>query len=121
MALDLALKQTEGVYFVEDDYLHHPRSYQILIEGLELGADYITLYDHPDKYFDGGNPNRGRWRSNGYLTNHVIETDQLDNHDFAATVKTLKERARFKKMDRSTHPHGSICSELRDIGSSLIS
>ena len=58
MALDLALKQTEceGVYFVEDDYLHHPRSYEILIEGLELGADYITLYDHPDKYFDGGNP-----------------------------------------------------------------
>ena len=44
MALDLALEQTEceGVYFVEDDYLHHPRSYEILIEGLEL--ELTTLH-----------------------------------------------------------------------------
>lgn len=38
------------VYFLEDDYLHKPGWVDILFEGFSLSADYITLYDHRDKY-----------------------------------------------------------------------
>ena len=50
LALDYALKQNdeEIIYFLESDYLHKPESYEILMDGFDLGvADYITLYDHP--------------------------------------------------------------------------
>lgn len=40
------------IYIVENDYLHRPKWCEILLEGFETDADYITLYDHPDKYTD---------------------------------------------------------------------
>jgi hypothetical protein len=41
------------VYLVEDDYIHCKGAKNILIEAFnELGAPYVTLYDHPDKYQD---------------------------------------------------------------------
>ena len=43
---------TDIIYILEDDYLHRPLWPKILREGLEqIKADYVTLYDHPDKYF----------------------------------------------------------------------
>lgn len=40
------------LYFVEDDYLHRPGWLDVLLEGFSIPeADYITLYDHKDKYF----------------------------------------------------------------------
>jgi len=56
--LDLALASDEdedGVYFLEDDYLHFPEAPALIREGLTL-ADYVSLYDHPDKYASGVNP-----------------------------------------------------------------
>jgi hypothetical protein len=40
------------LYFLEDDYIHRSGWTNILREGFEyIGVDYITLYDHKDKYF----------------------------------------------------------------------
>lgn len=47
------LKHTDIVYLCEDDYLHRDGSMKIIEEGLEV-AEYITLYDHPDKYISNG-------------------------------------------------------------------
>jgi hypothetical protein len=41
------------IYILEDDYAHVQGWPDVLREGIELiKADYVTLYDHPDKYFD---------------------------------------------------------------------
>ena len=44
-----------ALYFLEDDYLHLPGSKDVLLDGLSK-ADYVSLYDHPDKYQSGANP-----------------------------------------------------------------
>lgn len=47
--LDLAPQTI--LYFVEDDYLHREGWIDVLLEGFQVpGADYVTLYDHRDKY-----------------------------------------------------------------------
>ena len=58
LALNEALSydDEEIVYFIENDYLHKPGSEKIIKEGIEFGAAFVTLYDHPDKYLD---PSRG--------------------------------------------------------------
>ena len=96
LALDIALKYDDEtiVYFVENDYLHKPGSDKILVEGLQIGYNYVALYDHPNKYINGANPfikdggevtrvmlsNSCHWK----ITNSTTMT-------FAAQVKTLKE------------------------------
>lgn len=53
--LDYVIDQGFGdetlLYFLEDDYLHRPGWVKILKEGFTLPFDYLTLYDHRDKYF----------------------------------------------------------------------
>jgi|TARA_R110000822_G_scaffold136701_1_gene274200 glycosyltransferase involved in cell wall biosynthesis len=45
-------KEDDIIYFVEDDYLHLNGWVNIMLEGFnQIGADYYTLYDHPDKYY----------------------------------------------------------------------
>lgn len=49
-SLELAAKaETMFAYFCEDDYIHRPEAAQLVVEGLRW-SNYITLYDHPDKY-----------------------------------------------------------------------
>lgn len=52
-SLEKAIQLPSGgrVYFVEDDYLHHEGADEILEQGLDKSA-YVSLYDHPDKYWD---------------------------------------------------------------------
>lgn len=98
LALDKALKfdDKEVVYFVENDYLHKQQSPKILQEGLSLGASFVALYDHPDKYLDpskGGNPycEGGAEDTRVYLTDscHWKITNST-TMTFASTVETLK-------------------------------
>lgn len=95
--LDLALSRisdNEYVYFVEDDYLHYTNSKCVLLEGLNI-FDYVTLYDHPDKYM---NPSPNMFVKNGsedtnvYLTKstHWKRTNST-TMTFASKVSTLRE------------------------------
>jgi hypothetical protein len=98
LALDRALKldDKEVVYFVENDYLHRQQSPEIIKEGLSLGASFVALYDHPDKYIDpskGGNPycEGGAEDTRVYLTDscHWKITNST-TMTFASTVEALK-------------------------------
>lgn len=111
IALDEALKEdsNEIIYFLENDYLHKPGSDKILEEGFTLGYDYVSLYDHPDKYINGANP----FVEDGGEVTRLMLTDschwKLTNSTtmtFAAKVSTLKEDEDIlRKFTSGTHPN----------------
>lgn len=105
-ALKLAVTENtddELVYFCEDDYLHLSNSPVLLQEGIKRG-DYVTLYDHPDKYtrfYDGGEMSKviktasSHWR---YTTSTCMT--------FATRAGTLKEdMAVWDEFTDGDHPH----------------
>lgn len=51
-ALDYACTLGGDLYLVEDDFLHLPGAAEVLADGLDH-FDYVTGYDHPDKYLLG--------------------------------------------------------------------
>lgn len=131
LALDQALKgeDDEIVYFVENDYLHKQLSPSIIKEGLSLGASFVSLYDHPDKYLDpskGGNPycEGGAEDTRVYLTDscHWKITNST-TMTFASTVSTLKrtEAILRKWTNRGHYPDDfKMFMELRDENELLV-
>lgn len=44
--------ENDIIYFCEDDYFHLENAFPLLMEIFsEANPDYVTLYDHPDRYF----------------------------------------------------------------------
>ena len=130
LALDKAIKwdDDEIVYFVENDYLHKPNSLNVLKQGFTLGAPFVSLYDHPDKYLDpskGGNPYcvGGAEDTRVYLTDscHWKITNST-TMTFAAKVSTLKRRELIlRKHTSDIHPNDfDMFLELRQQGELLI-
>ena len=112
------------IYFVEDDYLHKEGWIDILLEGFDkIGADYYTLYDHPDKYY------LPMYES---LTSKVIATPSSHwrttpstTNTYACTMGTLKKHINIhiKYCDLSekwTKDHDKF-THLWNGGSNLIS
>jgi hypothetical protein len=131
LALDKALKlnDDEIVYFVENDYLHKPKSPELIKEGLSLGAAFVSLYDHPDKYLDpskGGNPycSGGAEDTRVYLTEscHWKITNST-TMTFATTVATLKKcESILRTYTSGTYPEDfKMFLELRSQNELLIS
>lgn len=49
--ITLDIKNDDIIYLLEDDYLHKDNWDAAIEEGLSIpNIDYLTLYDHPDKY-----------------------------------------------------------------------
>lgn len=130
LALDNALTydDEEIVYFVENDYLHKPYAGKIIQEGFDLGASFVSLYDHPDKYLDpslGGNPycEGGAEDTRVYLTNscHWKITNST-TMTFASKVSTLKRvESTLRKHTVGTHPNDfPMFLELREQNELLI-
>lgn len=127
-ALDVAvtLDESDHVYFVEDDYLHLPKSPDVLMEGLER-AHYVSLYDHPDKYIngdDGGNPHVD---DGGEIT-RVFRTQschwKLTNSTtmtFATSVRLLKiDAPLWREYTKGTYPRDfEAFIQLRNLGRTL--
>jgi hypothetical protein len=130
LALDEALQSPDDeiIYFLENDYLHKPSSDKILIEGFDLGASFVALYDHPDKYKgpgQGGNPycEGGAEDTRVYLTDscHWKITNST-TMTFASKVSTLKHTEdTLRKWTNGTHPNDfQMFLELREQNELLI-
>ena len=93
MAVELDSAEETIIYMVEDDYLHTEGSCHVLAEGFKHG-DYVSLYDHPDKYIsDYPNP----YIKGGGESTKVFLTEsshwKLTNSTtmtFASKIKTLR-------------------------------
>jgi len=100
-ALDLAAaecRDEELAYFVEDDYLHLGNAPILLREGM-LHSEYITLYDHPDKYTNMYNMGETSQvvRTNSTHWRYTVSTCMT----FAVKVGTLKEDIEIFKKHRA--------------------
>lgn len=110
-ALNLAINYSDetSIYFVEDDYLHLPQAKELLIEGLQ-NSEYVTLYDHPDKY--GPLYNWGEtckiFRTASSHWKESLSTCMT----FAATAKILKQDFYIwdlQTKDETPHDHKAFC------------
>jgi len=130
LALDEALQSPDDeiIYFLENDYLHKSGSDKILIEGFNLGAPFVSLYDHPDKYMipeNGGNPycEGGAEDTRVYLTeNSHWKITNSTTMTFASKVSTLKQVEHIlRKWTTGTHPYDfQMFLELRENNKLLV-
>ena len=130
LALDEALQydDDEIVYFIENDYIHKPNSQKIIEEGFTLGAPFIALYDHPDKYLDpskGGNPycQGGAEDTRVYLSDSIHwKITNSTTMTFAAKVSTLKKyEDTLRNFTKDTHPNDfQMFLHLREQGGLLL-
>lgn len=92
------LDSNDLVYFVEDDYLHREGSSMAIEEGLEY-FDYVSLYDHPDKY--GVNfPDTNPFVRKGFFSENTVivkgpkffwRSTNSTTMTFGCLVKTIKK------------------------------
>ncbi len=112
-------KDDELVYFCEDDYLHLDSAPDLLLQGIEY-ADYVSLYDHPDKYtkfYNSGEYSKVI-KTKGSHWRYTISTCMT----FASKVETLKTDFEiWKKHTSASHPQDHVIfTELGQNGRKLL-
>jgi hypothetical protein len=111
------------VYFLEDDYLHRPGWTDILLEGFSIPKiDYVTLYDHRDKYVF---PEYKKLASRIFATSscHWRTTPSTTNTfamRYKALLKHLPIHRRFSENRQISADHEKFCL-LGKLGAVLIS
>lgn len=115
------LPDDEVILFQEDDYLYKPAKwpyggttpYSVLIQEALDFADYVSLYDHPDKYIS---PEKG---GNKYISDLGVENTGVfcskNSHwkftnsttcTFATLSRTISKDIRvWKQFCQSNHPY----------------
>lgn len=102
-ARDKAMPDTIA-YFVEDDYLHRPIAPKLIEQGLEI-ADYVTLYDHPDKYMEGYYGG-GEWSQVKKTTDSHWRYTASTCMTFAAKLGTIRQDFPYwLDFISGSHPH----------------
>ena len=96
---ELKLNDNDIIYFLEDDYMHQPGWIKIMLEGFNsINVDYITLYDHKDKYFLPG------YNS---LQSKVIATESIHWRTTPSTTNTYA--CRFSTFKKHLGIHKEYC------------
>jgi len=81
------------LYFVEDDYIHRSGWIDVLREGFQIvGAEYLTLYDHRDKYF-----------AYPHLRSKIFVTPHCHWRSTPSTTNTFATRFKTLLRDLSIH------------------
>lgn len=119
----------DSIYYVEDDYLHHKNSNALIEEGLQI-SNYVTLYDHPDKYIDkdnGGNP----FIDGGGEVTRLVKTNSVHWKLTNSTTLTFATKGRIIKKDKdvwfkylqNSYPRDfeAFCDLIQNYDRSLIS
>lgn len=109
------------LYFVEDDYLHKPGWVEVLLEGFQVPkVDYVTLYDHRDKYVSYPKLTSQlfatatcHWRTTPSTTNTFAVR-------FGRLLADLSVHERFSKKSKITEDHKKFL-HLQKKGRTLIS
>lgn len=87
------------IYFLEDDYLHRENWCEILIEAFSLPIQYVSLYDHLDKYRDYPD-----------LVSKIFHTESVHWRTVPSTCNTYAGKLRQLKEDMGIHKHYSAAS-----------
>ena len=115
-AVELAIRtfnDNEIVYLVEDDYIHR-KNCDLVIEDAFNNPEinYVTAYDHPDKYINpsnGGNPyvQNGAEMSKVFVGTYAhYKITNSTTMTFACRVNTLKLHYEiFQKHCHTGYPH----------------
>jgi hypothetical protein len=121
------------IYFAEDDYVYVPEASFVLEEAFTYcGADYVTGYDHPDKYCNvndnmAGNP---QVKNGGELTRVLLSKNRHWKHTnstcmtFGVRLKTIKQDFDVIKNHCSGDDPGDysiFCCLIQERGRKLLS
>jgi hypothetical protein len=116
--IKLALEsKMDFFYFCEDDYIHKVGAVNTLLIGLK-NFDYVTLYDHPDKYTQFSGPLNGYAKKNKYsetteilkIKNQIWRTTNSCTLTFGTNRKVLTDDKKIleKAVLRKKGPWGMI-------------
>lgn len=87
------------IYFLEDDYLHQENWCEILLEAFTLPIQYVSLYDHLDKYMDYPD-----------LISKIFHTKSVHWRTVPSTCNTYASKMGQLKEDMHIHKHYSAAS-----------